>query len=105
MDIFCKIASGEVGKDFIYEDEELMVFEDIHPEKPVHLLIVPKKHVVDFIDVEDHSLFQKIMKVAQKMVKEKGLVGKGYRLKVNGGGHQLVDHLHFHLIGPMEKAK
>lgn len=81
-----------------------MVFSDISPMKPIHLLIVPKKHIRDFVDVEDVVLFQKIATIIQRMVKKEGLVDKGYRIVVNGGGAQIVGHLHFHLMGPMGKA-
>lgn len=77
-----------------------MVFPDINPIKPTHLLVVPKKHIPDFLDL-DKDLGEKIIDIAQKMVKEKDLMGKGYRILVNGGGAQHMDHLHIHLIGPM----
>lgn len=99
--IFCKIKDGEIKKEFIYQDDALMVFPDINPIKPTHLLIVPKIHVADFSELEDESLKVKLFDTIQKMVKEQGLGDKGYRLVVNGGGAQHVDHLHFHLLGPM----
>ena len=98
--IFCKIAKKEVDKEFTYEDSDIMVFPDINPIKPVHLLVVPKRHISDFSDL-DKNLGDKIIETAQKMVKEKDLIGKGYRILVNGGGAQHIDHLHIHLIGPM----
>lgn len=102
--IFCKIRDRKIAKEFIHEDEDIMVFSDINPVKPIHLLIVPKKHIRDFVDVEDVVLFQKIATSIQRMVKKEGLMDKGYRIVVNGGGAQIVDHLHFHLMGPMGKA-
>ena len=102
--IFCKIASKEIPKNFIYEDEDIMVFDDIHPVKPIHLLIVPKKHIPEFAAVEDHELFKKIAKIIQKMIKEKKLTNSGHRIVINGGGAQDVDHLHIHLMGPIEQA-
>ncbi|MBI2033253.1 MAG: HIT domain-containing protein [Candidatus Levybacteria bacterium] len=99
--IFCKIANKEIPKEFVYEDEEIMVFSDIHPVKPIHLLIVPKKHLVDFTDVTEPLLFQKAGTIIQKLAKEQKLLGKGYRIVVNGGGAQIIDHLHFHLMGPV----
>jgi histidine triad (HIT) family protein len=102
--IFCKIRDREIPKEFTYEDEDIMVFPDIHPLKPVHLLIIPKKHIEDFLHIEDETIMDKVRVVAQKMVKEQGLEDKGYRIVVNGGGGQLVPHLHFHLIGPTGKA-
>lgn len=99
--IFCKIARHEVPKEFTFEDEDIMVFEDIHPLKPIHLLIMPKKHIPDFLDIEDKEILDKMLSVVQKIIKEQGLAGKGYRLGVNGGGAQLIDHFHVHLMGPM----
>lgn len=99
--IFCKIRDGEIAKEFTYQDDDIMVFPDIHPLKPIHLLIMPKKHIADFLDLTDKELSEKIKVVAQKMIKEQELGNKGYRLGVNGGGAQNVDHLHMHLLGPM----
>lgn len=79
-----------------------MVFPDIHPLKPVHLLIIPKKHVSEFVTIEDMQLLKDLGEVIQKMIKEKNLEKKGYRIQINGGGFQDVDHLHIHLMGPMK---
>ena len=103
--IFCKIANKEIPKEFTYEDEDFMVFPDIHPVKPIHLLVVPKAHISEFISVKDGSLFKKIGVVVQKMIREQKLDTKGYHLVVNGGGSQLIDHLHVHIMGPMEKPR
>lgn len=104
--IFCKITRREIPKEFTYEDEDVMVFPDINPLKPIHLLIVPKKHIKDFLDVEDPVVFEKLFTVAQNMIRKEGLVAKGYRLVINGGGAQIIDHLHIHLLGPLgSKAK
>lgn len=99
--IFCKIARKEIPKEFTYEDEDVMVFPDINPIKPIHLLIMPKKHIKELMDISDSSVFEKVMRVVQKMVKEQGLDRQGYRLIVNGGGAQLIDHFHVHVAGPM----
>ncbi len=101
--IFCKIASKEIPKQFTYQDEDIMVFPDIKAIKPVHLLIMPKKHVPDFLDAEP-VLFEKMARVIQQMVRKEDLQDRGYRLIVNGGGAQIVDHLHIHLTGPWGKA-
>lgn len=101
--IFCKIAKGEVPKEFTYQDEDIMVFPDINPLKPIHLLIMPKKHIEDFIDFDDKELFDKVNAVAKKMIIDQGLNGKGYRLGINGGGAQLIEHFHMHLLGPIGK--
>lgn len=101
--IFCKIAKREMPKGFTYEDGEVMVFPDINPIAPVHLLVVPKKHISELLEISDENLVNKLWKTVQKMVKKTGLEDKGYRLTVNGGGAQIIDHLHIHLVGPMGK--
>ena len=101
--IFCKIRDGEIPKEFTYQDEDVMVFPDIHPFKPIHLLIVPKKHVSDFLELSEIGLTKKLLEVTQKMVKETKLDSKGYRVAVNGAGAQIIKHLHIHLIGPLGK--
>jgi len=102
--IFCKIASKEIEKELVYEDEDVMVFPDIHPIRPVHLLVVPKQHVTEFITVLDPLLLQKLFTVAQNMVKREGLANKGYRVTMNGGGAQVVPHLHIHVMGPLNQT-
>lgn len=100
--LFCNIRDGKIPANFVYQDDAVMVFPDIHPQKPVHLLIVPKKHVSEFVAIEDMQLMKEIGEVIQKMIKEKALEDKGYRIQINGGGLQDVDHLHIHLMGPMK---
>ncbi|HSW96585.1 MAG TPA: HIT domain-containing protein [Candidatus Saccharimonadales bacterium] len=102
--IFCNIKDKKIPKEFIYEDEDIMVFPDIHPVKPVHLLIIPKEHIEDFLYIDDMTIMDKIRTVIQKMIKEQKLEDKGYKIVVNGGGGQVVPHLHFHLLGPTGKA-
>src|SRR5579864_5885704 len=92
--IFCKIRNRQIPKEFTYEDEDIMVFPDIHPIKPIHLLVIPKKHIEDFLYVDDPTLIEKVKTAIQKMIKEQKLEDKGYRIVVNGGGGQLVPHLH-----------
>ncbi len=101
--VFCKIAEKEIPAKFLYEDEEVMVFPDIHPSAPIHLLIVPKVHVTEFQAVEDSLLFQKLLQVVQSMIKKEGLGDKPHRIGINGGGAQDIDHLHIHLLGPIKK--
>lgn len=102
--VFCKIRDGEISKEFEYEDKDIMVFPDINPLKPVHILIVPKKHIRDFLELEDDKLLGNVKEVAKKMIKKNGLTNKGYRFHLNGGGAQLIDHLHFHIVGPIERG-
>lgn len=101
--IFCKIRDREIPKEFTYEDKDVMVFPDINPMKPVHILIVPKKHVEDFLDLEDVALLGKVKKIIDKVIKDQKLQNRGYRVSINGGGAQLINHLHFHVAGPIDK--
>lgn len=103
--IFCKIRDKEIPTEFIYRDEDVMVFRDLHPLKPIHLLIVPTKHIEEFTAIEDDVVFVKIGRVIQQMIAEQDLQDRGYRIHNNGGGFQDIDHLHFHLIGPMGKPR
>jgi len=104
--IFCKIRDRVIAKKFTYEDDEVMVFPDIYPDKPVHLLIVPKKHIEDYLEFNDSDLAAKVKLVINKMIVEQKLEdGKGYRVSVNGGGAQVIRHVHFHLLGPMSKTE
>ncbi|SRR5260221_7255827 len=102
--LFCKFASGEIPKEFVYEDEDIMVFPDIHPVKPIHLLVMPKRHLTDFMSLDDDILLGKVRKVIQNIIKKEGLTDKGFRIVVNGGGAQAIDHLHFHVYGPLSSA-
>ena len=101
--IFCKIKNGDIPKEFIYQDEQVMVFPDIKPTKPIHLLIIPMRHIKELMELDDMGLFAHIGGVVKQLVTKFQLGDKGYRVVINGGGHQLVDHLHFHLMGPMGK--
>ncbi len=98
--IFCKIRDKQIPAKLLYEDDDVMVFPDIHPVKPIHLLIVPKQHVSEFLMVEEPALFQKLFYVVQQMIKREGLKDKGHKITINGGGAQDIDHLHIHLTGP-----
>ena len=101
--VFCKIINKEVSSEIAYEDEKVIVFEDIEPKFPVHLLIVPKKHVpsVNHLEPADKELIGELFLVAQKIAKEKNVAETGYRLIFNIGkdAGQTVHHLHLHLMG------
>lgn len=99
--IFCKIARSEVAKDFLYNDDEIMAFKDINPVKPVHVLIIPKRHIPELIAIDDVLLLGKLLKVTQQLISRFEISDKGYRVVINGGGAQEIDHLHIHLMGPM----
>lgn len=97
--IFCQIAKKVIPKEFTYESQDVIVFPDIRPVAPLHLLIVPKKHITDFLDLgrKEEKIWEEMMTVAKKLIKENNLAG--YRLVLNGGQAKLIDHLHLHLIG------
>ncbi len=101
--IFCKIVRGELGTDVLYEDEKVIAFKDVHPQAKVHLLIIPKEHIKEFYELQDDSVLASVRKAVQTLIDENELMGNGYQIVVNGGGAQLVDHLHFHLMGPIAK--
>ncbi|NLI92442.1 MAG: histidine triad nucleotide-binding protein [Peptococcaceae bacterium] len=101
--IFCKIINREIPSQVVYEDEELLAFKDIHPVAPVHVLAIPKKHVVSVNDLadEDAEVVGKIFLVIKELASQLGIAETGYRVVTNSGedGGQEVGHLHFHLIG------
>ena len=80
-----------------------MVFPDIHPVRPVHMLIVPKVHVEDFLEFNDEKLMLKAKTMIDKVIRDNGLDKKGYRIGINGGGAQIINHVHFHVSGPMTR--
>lgn len=98
--IFCKIAKKEAEAKIEYEDDDFIVFHDIHPKAPLHLLLVPKKHIesIDHLEIHDKELMGELLLLAKKVAKQKGL--NGYKLGINVGreGGQDVDHLHVHLL-------
>ena len=99
--IFCKIVAKEVPTDFLVEDEEVVVFKDIHPKARVHLLIVPKVHIKSLNEVSEKEagLLSHMLLILPTLAKAQNL--KGFRTIINTGadGGQVIDHLHFHLIG------
>ncbi|HYM65476.1 MAG TPA: HIT domain-containing protein [Candidatus Sulfotelmatobacter sp.] len=101
--VFCKIANHQIKKEFEYEDKDLMVFPDLNPARDVHFLIVPKKHLKDFMELKDSKLMAKVFGKIQDMIKKEKLDKKGFKLFLNGGGAQIIDHLHIHLTGPWNK--
>ena len=101
--VFCKIRDREIAKEFTFEDEDIMVFPDIHPVRPVHMLIVPKVHVEDFLEFNDEKLMLKAKTMIDKVIRDNGLDKKGYRIGINGGGAQIINHVHFHVSGPMTR--
>ncbi len=100
--IFCKIANGEIPTNYIYEDDRVVAFNDIEPQAPVHILIIPKAHIASALELDDTNvdIVAHIFKVASKIARDKGFDADGFRLVNNCGkdGGQTVGHLHFHLL-------
>lgn len=100
--IFCKIASKDIPAKIVYEDEEILVFHDLEPQAPVHVLMISKKHIpsLDEVREEDQNLMGYMLLKIKDIAKILGLV-KGYRVVVNCGedGLQTVQHIHFHILG------
>lgn len=98
--IFCKIVKKESPAEIVYEDDIIAAFEDINPKAPLHLLIVPKKHILslDHVEIEDKALMGELILVAQKIAKERNLTGYNLQINVGRPAGQIVDHLHIHLL-------
>lgn len=96
--VFCKIVRGEIPSKKEYEDKEIIVFHDIHPKAPIHLLIIPKQHIDEFANA-DLELWKKMGEVARDLIEKLNLQLKGYRLVNNGSKAALIHHLHLHLLG------
>ncbi len=100
--IFCKIARGEIPSKKIYEDDDVLAFHDIHPQAPVHLLIIPKKHITSLAhaEPEDAPLLGKMLSLTRTLALQAG-ADNGYRVVINTGrdGGQEVPHLHIHVLG------
>ncbi len=101
--LFCKIISREVPTRFLYEDDDYVVFRDIKPAAPVHLLLVPKIHIRSINDLQkkEASIISGLFILARDMAKEQGIDTSGYKLlfNVEKGGGQVIFHIHLHLIG------
>jgi histidine triad (HIT) family protein len=100
---FCLIAAGNADRRLAYEDEEIVAFEDINPQAPHHLLIVPRKHMQSLLEIEeeDAALVGRLVLVANRIARDRGIDLSGFRLVVNCNpdGGQTVYHLHLHLLG------
>lgn len=101
--IFCKLIEEGISRDVFYEDEEIIAFPDIFPRYKVHVLIMPKKHIVSVLgaSLEDAKTIGKILRIGGKIAREKGIADGGFRLLTNTGENagQSVPHLHVHLLG------
>jgi histidine triad (HIT) family protein len=99
--IFCKIARGEVPAKMLVNNKEIAAFRDVNPQAPVHILIIPKKHVASLDDANDSELLGRMMVLAAALARQEKIARSGYRTVINTGrdGGQTVDHLHIHLLG------
>lgn len=101
--VFCKIVNGQIPSDIRFQDDRLIAFTDINPLVPVHLLVIPKKHITSLTDLseDESSLIGEMAEAANQLAKSEGIAENGYRLVINCGpqGGQVVDHLHMHLLG------
>ncbi len=104
--IFCKIVAGDIPANIVWQDENILAFRDIQPKAPVHVLLVPKKHVVTFdqLDGQWADTMVSMATAAREVSKIEGVLETGYRLLINNGAdaHQEVAHLHMHLFGGRE---
>jgi histidine triad (HIT) family protein len=101
--LFCRIVAGEIPSTRVYEDEDILAFEDIQPQAPVHVLVIPKKHIPTLNDLgpDDVPLAGRILEIAVRIARDKGTAEPGFRavINVNPGGGQVVYHLHLHVLG------
>lgn len=101
--LFCKIASGEIPAQIVYQDELIVAFADLHPQAPQHLLLIPRKHIATTLEIgpDDLALVGHIHRVAAELARERGFADDGFRIvnNCNAGAGQSVWHLHFHLLG------
>ncbi len=101
--IFCKIINKEVPAKILYEDDDIIAFNDVHPIAPVHILIIPKKHIesVNDFGINDINLIGGMILIAKKLAQDEGIAKNGYKLlfRVGENGGQEISHVHIHLIG------
>src|SRR5579875_1209008 len=106
--LFCKLVAGEIPSERIFENDEVLAFRDIRPQAPVHVLLIPKKHIPSAQDVsnDDVQLIGRLHAVIPEIAKKENLVEKGYRVVTNIGFYdqQTVPHLHYHIIGGRQLA-
>jgi len=101
--IFCKIAAGEIPSETVYEDDMVKAFDDINPIAPVHVVIIPKKHIATLNDIKsvEEGLMGHLMWVAAEVARRKGIAEPGYKVlfNVNPEGGQIIFHIHLHVLG------
>ena len=101
--IFCKIIERKIPSKIVYEDEKAIAFRDVNPQAPLHVLVVPKKHIPTTLDIskEDYELIGHLFQIANKIAEENGIAGRGFRLVMNTNPEagQSVYHIHLHVLG------
>jgi histidine triad (HIT) family protein len=99
--LFCKMVAGDIKPDVVFEDDNVLAFRDISPQAPIHILIVPKRHLATLNDLDDDQLAGQLLLTAVKLAQQEGLAEDGYRTVFNCNKHggQAVYHLHLHLLG------
>lgn len=106
--LFCKIGSGQIPSKVVMQDDEILAFDDINPQAPVHVLVIPKRHLVALNEVSagDHALLGRLLEAAIQVAGKKGIAESGYRVVANTGrdGGQSVFHLHLHVLGGRHMA-
>ena len=107
--IFCKIAGGDIPASKIFENDRIVAFDDIHPQAPVHFLVIPKKHIptMDDLTADDRAVLGDMMFYASEIARQKGVGETGYRQVINckDDGGQEVSHLHLHILGGRSMGK
>jgi histidine triad (HIT) family protein len=100
--LFCKIINKEIPAKIVYEDDTVLAFEDINPQAPLHILVIPKKHIATTLDVteDDNALIGQLLQVANSLAREKSVAARGFRtvINCNSDAGQTVFHIHLHLL-------
>ncbi len=99
--IFCRIIRGEIPCNKVFEDTKVLAFDDIHPMAPVHVVVVPKRHIPTFLDLDDDLTSRALLKAVQDIARIKGVDKSGFRTVANTNkeGGQVIFHLHLHVLG------
>lgn len=101
--LFCRIAQGEIPADIVYQDDAVVAFRDVDPKAPVHILVIPRKHITGFGDAAegDEQLLGKLARTAAQVARKEGIADSGFRSVINSGpnAQQSVHHLHIHVLG------
>ncbi|MBA1446100.1 MAG: histidine triad nucleotide-binding protein [Chromatiales bacterium] len=101
--LFCKMVSGDIQPNVVYEDDDVLAFRDLNPQAPTHILVIPKRHISTLNDLEpdDEALMGKIVLAAARIAEKEGIAEAGYRtlLNCNAEAGQTVFHIHLHLLG------